>query len=363
MLVGVIPNAHDFDHPADRRRYLFYFRRKGIEFRIADSSTEYDAVYVSLTADLNEWRSYKARYPETLVILDLSDLYLMAGPIPDRLRAVFHYLTGRTRALRWSYIATIRDMMRASDVVLCGSEEQKRFLEKLHANVIVMRDYYGLDLSARKESYALNSSGSLNVLWEGFAHGNIRAFEMLRDVLSGVNGYRVRVHVVTDPRYCRFGGRMLCQPTYQVLQSVFRGSPVGFHLYDWNALTFSAIATLCDMAVIPVQDDPIARSKPENKLLLLWSLGLPVVTSRTASYARVMQSVGNDFTCETLDEWGSKIRALAESQQLRVSYMHAAARYVENHCSETAISRTWDEVFAPVHERSPGDAIRIGVGQ
>jgi hypothetical protein len=354
MRVGVIPNAPDFNHPADRRRYMFYFRRKGIDFQIADPARFYDAVYVSLTADLNEWSRYKARHPRSLVILDLSDSYLVAGALSDKLRSVFHYLSRRTRTLRFSYKRTLLEMMQASDVVLCGSEEQKGMLAKLHPNVIVMRDFYGLDLNARKDSYRLNAPGSLNILWEGFAHGNVRAFELLRDLTATVDDYRVKVHVVTDSRYCRFGGGHLCKSTYQVLSRVFRGSRVGFHLYDWNALTFSAIATRCDLAVIPVQDDPVAQSKPENKLLLMWSMGLPVVTSNTASYARVMKNVGADLTCASFGDWRSKIRELAVSEEFRVSHMQAAARYVADHCSEDAIARTWDSVFQPAWERSGG---------
>jgi hypothetical protein len=352
--VGVIPNAPDFNHPADRRRYMFYFRRKGIEFQIAHPSKSYDAVYISLTADLNEWREYKARHPRSLVILDLSDSYLVAGAVSDTLRSVFHFLSGRTRTLRWSYKRTLLEMMEASDVLLCGSEEQKAFLARLHPNVIVMRDFYGLDLNATKTSYQLSSPGTLNVLWEGFAHGNVRAFEMLRDLLATVDGYRVKAHIVTDSRYCRFGGGHLCKATYQVLADVFRGSKVGFHLYDWNALTFSAIATRCDLAVIPVQDDPIAQSKPENKMLLMWSMGLPVVTSNTASYTRVMKSVGADLASAHMRDWRAKIEQLASSEEFRVTHMRAAAQYVADHCSEEAISRTWDSVFQPVWERSRG---------
>jgi hypothetical protein len=244
--------------------------------------------------------------------------------------------------------------MRASDVVLCGSEEQREPLAKLHPNVVVMRDFFGLDLSAKKDSYRLSTPGTLNVLWEGFAHGNVRAFEMIRDVLDTVDEFRVRLHVVTDSKYCRLGGRHLCKGTYQVLHDVFRGSRVAFHLYDWNALTFSAIATRCDMAVVPLHDDPIAWSKPENKLLLLWSLGLPVVTSNTASYVRVMKSVGAELTCANLHEWRTKIQTLASSEQLRIAHMQSAAQYVDTHCSGAAISQTWDAVFQTACERSRG---------
>jgi hypothetical protein len=62
MLVGCIPNSPDFRHPADRRRYLFYFERNGIGYETAEFEKRYESVYISLSADLNLWCNYKKRH-------------------------------------------------------------------------------------------------------------------------------------------------------------------------------------------------------------------------------------------------------------------------------------------------------------
>lgn len=349
MIVGVIPNAADFAHPADRRRYIPYFQTKSIAFEAAKFDERYDAVYISIAADLGKWVAYKRhqleRGSDVRVIFDLSDCYLMAGPVTDALRAAYHYAVRRTSAFSLSYKQTLVNMMNASDVVLCGSEEQKAILDAYHPHVVVVRDDFRNDLRSVKHSYGLVTPGAVNVFWEGFSHGNIRMFEQLRDILDGLGTFKVDLHLVTDSQYCRFGGSHLCHPTFSVLQKVFARSDVRFHLYDWNAVTFSAVATACDLALIPIPDDPVMVMKPENKLLLLWSLGLPAIVSATPSYTRVMRAVGEDLACSRLEDWKEKVVGLASSQDARERYMASARRYLHAHMSPEALIANWDRIF------------------
>jgi hypothetical protein len=349
--VGCIPNAPGFTHPADRRRYLIYFAARGVPFEEAKFHKFYDALYVSLSADLSLWCRYKAEHSRDgkspRVIFDLSDSYLVSGPVMDRLRPFYHYLSGRTSKWTMSYKGSIRRMIEASDVVVCGSKEQNMMLSPLHSEVVVMRDYFEPDLRARKSSVALVKPGQLHVLWEGFAHGNERSFRLLRDILMRVCSAEVHLHVVTDSRYCLLGGRHFCRPTFSVLEKVFAKTSVHFHMYDWNPITFSSIAAACDIALIPIPDDPIMRAKPENKILLLWSVGLPVVTTATPSYKRVMKSVGAPIlACEMASEWDHAIQLLQSSEAWRTEHMLAAKAYAAKHCGHEILLEAWDHVFS-----------------
>lgn len=348
--VGCIPNGPGFAHPADRRRYLMYFTARGIPFEEAKFEKWYDAIYVSLAADLTRWCDYKAEHSlngrTPWVIFDLSDSYLSSGPFIDKLRSFYHYLSGRTSEWASSYKKSISRMLSVSDVVLCGSEEQRSMLCPLHPNVVVMRDYFEADLRVRKSSVALAKSGQLHVLWEGFAHGNERSFRLLRDILSKVAFTEVHLHVVTDSCCCLLGGRHFCRPTYSVLEKVFSKTAIRFHMYDWNPTTFSSIAAVCDLALIPIPDDPIMRAKPENKLLLLWSVGVPVITSATPSYSRVMKAVGAPMlACSTASEWNNALQLLQSSEAWRSEHMLAAKAYVAEHCSEKILLAAWDRIF------------------
>lgn len=349
MLIGVIPNAPDFAHPADRRRYVPYFRKRGIRYETADFDKTYDAVYVSIAANLGLWSRYKAAQQTkgnaSRVIFDLSDDLLSDTPARDLMRGAYYYLTGRNTSFDLSYKSAVRRMVAASDVVMCGSDEQKAALDRLHPNVVVVRDFFLDDIRARKTSLALRRSGELHVMWEGLSHGNIEIFRMLRRVLDGVRGHQVHAHVVTDPTYCRVGSSYFCEPTARLLGRTFHGSGVRLHVHDWTPENFSATAAACDIAVIPVPANPVMRRKPENKLLLLWQVGLPVVTSDTPSYSRVMRAVGQPFAAATIADWHRMLPALADDPKLRENYMTEANRYLDATCSERAIMRTWERVL------------------
>jgi len=134
-MVGCLPNSPDYKHAADRRRFVPYFAKRQIAYETADFKKCYDAVYVSLSADLNKWCNYKAAKAidgnSSRVIFDLSDSYMSSGPMVDRVRAISHYITGRTSKLSLSYKETLKKMIHASDVVLCGSMEQKDILYQI----------------------------------------------------------------------------------------------------------------------------------------------------------------------------------------------------------------------------------------
>lgn len=348
--IGVIPNAADFKHPADRRRYLYYLQEKGIAYEYADYEKSYDVLYLAINADLDKWSAYKEKEQNAgrnvRVIFDLSDSYLSGKDgVKDMLRAVYYYVSGQASSLNFSYKNKLLKMIAHTDVLICASEEQKKFLDAYHSNVVAAKDYFGNDIKQVKDQYELVTPGQLNVFWEGFSHGNQKIFEMLREILDTVTSHKVHIHFVTDSEYCRIGTSYMCKPTYSVLQKVFEGSGVSFHMYDWNAVTFSSIATSCDMALVPIPDDPVMMRKPENKLILLWSMGIPVITTNTASYSRVMNHAKEHFTCATREEWREKISELAASKERREAYMKAAKKYLDEHNSREVLLKSWDGIF------------------
>lgn len=349
LLVGCIPNSPDYSHPQDRRRYVPYFKKRGIAFETSDYEKDYDIVYISLIADLNKWCNYKNKQlkksKNVRIVFDLSDSYLATGYISDPLRSIYHYLSGRTASFRLSYKKTVLKMIEYTDVLICGSHEQKHLLDQYHHNVVVVRDYFLEDITLTKSNYKLSRPHELNILWEGFSHGNIEIFKMLKIILTNLYGFKVNIHFITDSEYCRIGASHLCRPTYSILKKIFSQSDVSFHLYDWNAVTFSSIAIACDFALIPIPNHPKMMLKPENKLLLLWLMGLPVITSKTPSYARVMNDINEDYICSNREEWHNKIIDLASSQERREIYMKSAGQYLQKYYTSDIIMKTWDTIF------------------
>jgi len=347
--IGIVPNSIDYSHAQDRRRYIPFFKRFHIPYETADYNNDYDILYLSLSADLNQWCNYKNKQLDknknVKVILDLSDNYLVTNPFNDFLRSIFHFLSGRTKVLKFSYKRTIMDMLKCTDVLICGSEEQKNFLDRIHNNVIVVRDYFYDDIKSIKKDYTLINPNELNIVWEGFSHGNKKVFEFIENVISGIKNYKITLHFITDPEYCEFGTKYFCKSTYSVLKQIFSKTNIKFYLYPWNPITFSNIVKSCDFAIIPIPNDDLALSKPENKLLLFWSIGVPVITTSTSSYKRVMDKINEDFCCSENFEWKDKILKLAEDKGVREKYMLNALEFLNSNCTKEIIFNSYNEIF------------------
>ena len=347
--IGIVPNSNDYSHPQDRRRYVPFLNKFCIPYETADYHIDYDILYISLSADLNQWANYKNKQrnknKDVRVIVDLSDIYLVDTGFKDSLRSIFHFLSGRTNSLKFSYKETIMLMLQSTDVLICGSEEQKAMLDEIHNNVIVVRDYFFDDIKCVKNDYTLINPQELNIVWEGFSHGNKKGFQMIKNVISGIENYKIKLHIVTDPKYCNVGTKYFCKPTYSVLKKLFSNTNIEVHLYSWNSITFSSIVKSCDLAIIPIVNDVFSMSKPENKLLLFWSLGIPVIATATKSYKRVMHKINEDFICFKNFEWKGKILELAESKSVREKYMGSALEYLKTNCTEDIIFHSYHEIF------------------
>ena len=58
LRVGYAPLSPSLEQPGDRRRFVYYAQRRGIEFEIADPAKDYDVVVVSQRADIVRGRAH-----------------------------------------------------------------------------------------------------------------------------------------------------------------------------------------------------------------------------------------------------------------------------------------------------------------
>jgi glycosyltransferase involved in cell wall biosynthesis len=118
-------------------------------------------------------------------------------------------------------------------------------------------------------------------------------------------------------------------------------------IHPWSEAALSAVVPEADIAVIALDlDDPVARAKPENKLHLLWRFGIPVLTSHTPAYARVMASAGVDGTCATPQDWVVALSRLLDDESARADNALTGGRYLSRAQSREAVRRQWDALFS-----------------
>ncbi|HYI41919.1 MAG TPA: hypothetical protein VE053_16545 [Allosphingosinicella sp.] len=340
--IGYGGYSRDFSRPGDRRRFSAYARQRGLTYEYPDLKRDYDLVVVTQNADLTGWTERKRREGDRLrLVVDLVDPYFQQKRLDERLlKGIGRYLEGRDSRLSTDFRRTLQDVCRAADGVLCSTTEQRETILDYNPNVEISFDWFDDELGAPKRDF--RRDGRLRLVWEGQA-GTLRSIQVLRGPLNALKD-KVELHVVTDASVPRWYGRLGTLPATELLAGI--ECPIRLSL--WQKETFSGHITAADLAVIPMDfSHPMFAQKPENKLVLLWKLGMPVLAGPTPAYRRAMAAAGLDMICETERDWTERLAALAEApaddlaQLARRGHDHALGAY-----SEDAFRAPFDRIFS-----------------
>jgi glycosyltransferase involved in cell wall biosynthesis len=340
--IGYVPHTADLSAPGDRRRFVHYAAARNIPFELATPAKRYDLVILSERADITTW----PRYPKGILVYDLIDSYLNEMPLSPRriLRGIFKYAKGEHKRLELDYRASVAAMCRRADAVICSTTEQQQQIATYCGNVHPILDIHTGETQSRKSDYSAGGR-PFRIVWEGLT-SNLKQLATIRQALNALAQERAtELHIVTDPdmpRYFHHFGRI---GTKEFCDPLFRN--VNFH--PWQAANFAQTVAACDLAVIPIDlTDSFAAGKPENKLILLWKAGLPVLASPTVAYRRTMLAAGVGSLPCTLDEWVREIRSMMDSETLRRHNAERGYRYAMEHYSENAILSRWDAAMRSV---------------
>ena len=338
--IGYVPYSDTLERPGDRRRFAAYANARKLPFELARPEERYDIVVLTESADISIW----CDYPHGKVVYDLIDSYLAIPRtnVKHWLRGVLWYALGRHRRLRFDLWAAIQDMCRRADAVVCTTEDQRLEIERYCSNVHIILDVHSSVVHKAKEDY--HCGEPFNLVWEGLPN-NITQLKQIRDVLRGINKRSPLVlHIVTDPDQPRFLGKFGRVKSLDLARAVF--DSVQFH--PWAEATSSEVIRNCDLAVIPIDlADPFVTGKPENKLLLLWRMGMPVVTSATPAYLRAMREVGlEDLACRDKGEWEITLERIIGDESLRRDAGIRGRELAETRFGKEVMLARWDAVFA-----------------
>lgn len=341
--IGYAPYSATRDVPGDRRRFRFYANARGLPFDIVENATaDRDLVVVASTADITTWVGADA---SVTIVYDLVDSYLaLARWAPKSIgRGLAKRLSGETRHLAWDYRKAIEAMCRRADAVVCSTEEQRRSILEYCDNVHVILDHHGAEACLRKESFEPHRP--FRLVWEGLPH-TLPAFGELSTALKWIGRrHDVELHLVTDLEFCRYAGRFDRRSTEAFAERYVQRT----HVHEWRMDTLAETVASCDLAVVPaLLDDPLFVGKPENKLLLLWRMGMPVLTSATPAYVRAMNAAGVDMTCSNPLDWERLLQRYIVDRDAREAAARRGYAYaVEAHSEERLLER-WDALFESV---------------
>jgi hypothetical protein len=342
--IGYAGYSRDFQAPGDRRRLAAYARMKNVRIEPADLNREYDLAYVTYSSDLPGWVARKRREGDRLkLVFELVDAYFTETGIVRRLlKGGGRFALGTDSRYSPDLRRTLIAACEAADAVICSAEEQRETIRRYNSNVFLSFDYFRDELGAPKADYG--RSGKLKIVWEGQST-TLPNLQVIREPLNDLRD-QIELHLVTDPIIYRYFGRFSGYPAMDAL----RGIECDKHFHRWDRSSFSDRITACDLAVIPIERaNALWWGKPENKLVLLWQLGMPVLTTATPVYRRVMEAAGIDMSCASPREWGEKLGQIIRSHPAELAEISGRCRrFADQSYSQEEFVRRFDAAFASI---------------
>lgn len=345
LRIGYAPNSPDLKHPADRRRIVYWADKRGHEI-VLDIDKRCDVLFLSGRADFIGLSKQINRQP---MILDLVDGYLGEEEFwRDWLRGAGKVLSKQISGRIQSYRRFIRDTCSKADAVLCETVEQVQTILPYCGNVHSILDFHE-EFPKLPFNRNLQTKNLPAVMWEGLPF-TARGLLLLEKAFSEIaKSHPISLEMVTDLNYPRFLGNYFYQNTEKLLQHVPETLGKNFKLTEWNLSAVFDAANRSHMAVLPL--DPHGTLNPlkaENRLLMMWRIGLPVLASPSLAYKRVMKATGIDGICNSPEEWQEKILALMDSTKSRQESVERGQQYIQETHSERIVLEAWDRLFESV---------------
>lgn len=340
LKIGYVPYSQDLDHPGDRRRFVYYAKKRNINFEIAKKEGKYDAIVITGAADHSYWIRHANN--NCKYIFDFVDSYLSVNPseIKGLARGTAKYLSRQHKYFRPNFWKTMKDMCSCSAAVICTTNEQENTIRNYCSDVYQILDVQDEVISEVKTDYSRKEI--FNLVWEGFP-GNLYPFMMIRNVLKDIDKkYPIALHFVTDIQYFKYLNSFGKRNTIDLVNKFFHRS----YIYQHNSTIFPKIAISCDAAIIPLDlDHPLMRGKPENKLSLFWKLGLPTICSGSPAYTRAMNKAGLKLSCSSESEWHNQLENLINNDEHRELSAIRAREFAEKEYHTDKCLDEWDRIF------------------
>jgi glycosyltransferase involved in cell wall biosynthesis len=208
------------------------------------------------------------------------------------------------------------DMAEAVDWVVSGSQGLAA-VAKAHARkVSVIESVIDAPAGMMKDYDRVPAHGKIRVVWVGYP-----ANLALLDPVVGA---------LKDPRLSHFE-----------LITISRG-PLATH--QWNRRTVFRQLLACDIAVLPAGKTDRSRTKPNTRMTMLKSLGLPMVASPIDSYTSTLTPGRSCYFAETTEEWVEALLALADPVRRRDIGLADRAAVIARYGPE-AIGQRWLDLF------------------
>lgn len=346
LKIGYQPLSPTLTSAGDRRRLLFWAKDRGHTV-VTDLSRKVDIIVASENSNFQSKYFAQKKVP---VIFDLIDAYLSPlNPYDDFVRGLAKKLSGQISGGIKSYSHHVRDFCIDSDAVICSSIEQEAVIQTYNSNTHVILDSHD-EIPFTVPKHVRNTSlENVQILWEG-QPATIRGVQQISSVLSQLSKeIELQFDFVTDEKYFRVLGKYLEMNTLELLKKDL--APIIDHvkIVPWTLTNLVNSAKESVVAIIPINFAvPMQRLKPENRLLIMWRLGLPCLTSPSPAYIRVARAAGVNAICESPDDWLKNFRTLVNYPTFAYEEILRGQNYLQEHHNRISLLKKWDKAIESV---------------
>jgi len=335
LRVGYVPYSKDLQHPGDRRRILIWANANNSVLQ-TQQPLDSDLLVLSNGANFNYWIK-RTKKP---VILDLVDGYLGEEPnwLRDFIRNIVRSINGKSNLLDITYTRAIKKACAASAAIIVATPEQRESVLPYNKNVYVILDDHS---ELRRSNDQVGTSIRIYLFWEGFGYTlkHFKAISRELDDFLSENDYGL--NLLTNATFARWGGYLGKVDTYKLIRKWFPKSFKHIDIVPWTLNNVKKYASISKFAIIPIDTrDKFANLKPENKLLGLWTLGLPVLFSDTPAYKRVATQAGLESTCIESNNWSFALNN--HKSILTEKNSKLASEYLSTFHTNEVLIEKWD---------------------
>ena len=344
LRIGYQPLSSDLSQPGDRRRVVFWAKHRGHEI-VTDLSQSTDVILLSEKADLNTFSRKPMGAP---IVFDLIDAYLAPeNRTKDWLRGASKVMNGQISGTPKRFTKFVEELCTQSDAVICSSPEQQETIRPFSSNVHVILDSHDELPMVPFSKY--NNKTSQRILWEGMP-ATIKGLAQIDEAISSIGEHkRIELGLVTDENYFLFLNKYVQRETTSLLTSILKSANSFSNVIPWSIKNLTEQASASDLAVIPINlSIPIQNLKPENRLLIMWRLGLPCLTSPSPAYLRVAKKAKVDSICNSPTEWLSKISEVIENRDFAEENATLGQAYLKEFHNTDLLLERWDRAFESV---------------
>ena len=282
-------------------------------------NTKVDVIVASENSDFNSKYFESTKTP---IVFDLVDAYLSPQNVfEDLVRGVLKQITGQITGDLKPFSRHIRDFCMKADAVVCSSIEQEQLIKNYNINTHVILDSHDEIPLVTPGRDSLGMFPFRQLLWEGkpATLGGVNTiYSSLNEIAKAAP---ISMRFVTDESYFMIANKYLNRRSSAILKKHSKQN-------------------LQQMKIVPMQ-----RLKPENRLLIMWRLGLPCLTSETPAYKRVAIKAGVEVVCQDSKHWVESISRFLSDSKYALNQVSSGQTYIhENHSSKVILEK-WDHAI------------------